>query len=67
MAALAVLQLTGHNVAELATVDAQSVPLHTDAKSQTSITLNVCEDNSPKFGNPKLKMYSCFMYPRLYT
>lgn len=40
----AVLQLTGHNVAELATVDAQFVPLHTAAKPQTRITLNVCED-----------------------
>lgn len=43
MAALAVLRLTGPSVAELATVDVQSVPLHTAAKSQTSITLNVCE------------------------
>lgn len=44
MVAPAVLQLTGHNVAELATVDAQSVPLHTAAKCQIRITLNVCED-----------------------
>lgn len=44
VAGLAVLQLTGHNAAELATVGAQSVPLHTAAKCQTSITLNVCED-----------------------
>jgi hypothetical protein len=52
----AVLQLTGHNVAELATVDAQSVPLHTAAKSPTRITLNVCENDDLRLGGIALHL-----------
>lgn len=76
MAAPAVPQLTGHNVAELATVDAQSVPLHTAAKSPTRIILNACEDGknfasmirrkSPLFENLELKTCSCSGWPRPY-